>query len=299
MNQDIKDVIMNNRMYIYISVISIFIITLILIIVVKYNESSDITIPFYIPRTVQYKTPDKKTILNINSLSFNGIPAVIYQTGYSKKVCPKIGSIIKMNLEENPEFDYYFYDDDDCLNFIKDNYSIDVVNAYTKLKPGAFKADLWRYCILYKNGGIYMDIKFIIKTPLIKYLQTHSTSFVADIDDDKIYNAILIAPPKLDVFKKAIDNIVTNVNSKYYGKSCLDPTGPGLLGKIIYNSDYEKYISMYLEKKQTEVLTVKDKETDEIVFESYNKYEYYMHYYTFNNKTHYGYLWNKKDIYHK
>ena len=25
--------------------------------------------------------------------------------------------------------------------------------------PGAYKADLWRYCILYIYGGIYIDIK--------------------------------------------------------------------------------------------------------------------------------------------
>jgi mannosyltransferase OCH1-like enzyme len=290
---------MNNKMYIYIAVISVFIITLIIVIVVNYSNSQQVTIPFYIPRTIQYQYEDTNTIVNINSLTFNNIPAVIYQTGYSKKVSKKIGSIINMNLENNPEFDYYFYDDNDCLNFIKDNYSIDVVNAYTKLKPGAFKADLWRYCILYKNGGIYIDVKFIIKTPLIKYLQTHSTSFVADIDDDKIYNAILIAPPKLDIFKKAIDNIVINVSNKYYGRSCLDPTGPGLFGKLIYNSEYEKYISMFFDKKQTDIITIKDKETNEIIFQSYSRNEYYFQFYVSNNKTHYGYLWNKKNIYNE
>ena len=30
---------------------------------------------------------------------------------------------------------------------------------YEKLRHGAHKADLFRYCCLYKLGGVYLDIK--------------------------------------------------------------------------------------------------------------------------------------------
>jgi mannosyltransferase OCH1-like enzyme len=62
--------------------------------------------------------------------------------------------------KDNPEFEYHFYDDNQCREYIKDNFNKDVLHAFDKLIPGAFKADLWRYCILYKKGGIYLDIKY-------------------------------------------------------------------------------------------------------------------------------------------
>ena len=60
----------------------------------------------------------------------------------------------------HPNFNHYLYDEYECENFIKDNFEIDVLNAYKSLIPSSYKSDLWRYCILYINGGIYFDIKF-------------------------------------------------------------------------------------------------------------------------------------------
>ena len=62
--------------------------------------------------------------------------------------------------KENPEFEHRLFDDADCRAYIEENFSADVVEAYDRLLPGAYKADLWRYCVLYKTGGVYLDIKF-------------------------------------------------------------------------------------------------------------------------------------------
>jgi len=44
---------------------------------------------------------------------------------------------------------------------MKEHYSGRVYEAYCKLPLAVMKADLWRYCILYKYGGIYADIDSI------------------------------------------------------------------------------------------------------------------------------------------
>ena len=46
-----------------------------------------------------------------------------------------------------------------CRDFIAKHFSEEVVYTFDKLKPGAYKADLWRYCVMYITGGIYLDIK--------------------------------------------------------------------------------------------------------------------------------------------
>ena len=62
----------------------------------------------------------------------------------------------------NPNFYHYLYNDEKCREFIKDFYSEDVLKAYDAIIPAAIKIDLWRYCVLYKYGGIYLDVKFFL-----------------------------------------------------------------------------------------------------------------------------------------
>lgn len=67
-------------------------------------------------------------------------------------------NILKNN---NPDWDYYFYDYQDMLEFIKSNYSTRYLNAFLKINPryGAAQADYFRYLLLYKLGGAYFDVK--------------------------------------------------------------------------------------------------------------------------------------------
>lgn len=52
---------------------------------------------------------------------------------------------------------YEFYDNDRCLKFIKDNFDDSVRQAYEKVPLNVMRADLWRYCVVYKYGGLYAD----------------------------------------------------------------------------------------------------------------------------------------------
>jgi mannosyltransferase OCH1-like enzyme len=54
--------------------------------------------------------------------------------------------------EQNPEFTHYLYDNQMCRDFIIKHFNDDVVYTYDKLRPGAYKADLWRYRVLYIHG---------------------------------------------------------------------------------------------------------------------------------------------------
>ena len=88
------------------------------------------------------------------------IPLNIYSMWHTKNLPPKMKQNYEYIKSMNPEFNHYLYDDDDCYEFIKNNFDSNVLYAYVSLIPGAYKADLWRLCILYINGGIYLDMKF-------------------------------------------------------------------------------------------------------------------------------------------
>ena len=165
------------------------------------------------------------------------IPANIFQTWHSKKLPPKMYYTMKLIKQNNPNFKIFLFDDNDCRKFIQDNFDSYVLNAYDRLIPGAYKADLWRYCVLYIHGGIYMDVKYypINKFKLINLLEEEH--WVLDNDGNGVYNALMVCKAKNEILLKAIYLIVENVKNKYYGNSFLEPTGPGLLAKYFTNEE--------------------------------------------------------------
>jgi len=87
------------------------------------------------------------------------IPHVIYQTCKDKKTLnPQLARNIKAWKQLNPTYKHELYDDNECKEFLKKHFDPKVLKAFNKFRPGAFKADLWRYAILYIHGGIYADI---------------------------------------------------------------------------------------------------------------------------------------------
>lgn len=102
----------------------------------------------------------------------NKIPNNIYQTFISKNLPPNIIKVIQHNKKMCPDYNFIFYDDHECDLFIQHHFDEKTYGAYKKINPvyGAMKADFFRYCILYKKGGVYLDIKSMIKHPLNKII---------------------------------------------------------------------------------------------------------------------------------
>lgn len=179
---------------------------------------------------------DPKTIQTI----VNSVPLVVYQSWGYRKIPYYMQQTIEANMKLNSEFDFYIFSDEDCQKFIEDNYENDVAIAFNTLKPGAYKSDLWRYCVLYKRGGIYMDIKMKCVEPLITLVRRYPVLFVNDIPynniSNGIWNGFMISTPENPIFKKCISEIVENCRMKLYKRNALDITGPHLLGRIADNS---------------------------------------------------------------
>lgn len=73
--------------------------------------------------------------------------------------------------ELNPEYDIKLYDDGMISSFLMEEYGELYKNIFDYLKDGPIKADFWRLCILYKNGGIYSDIDNMPFVPLSVFIE--------------------------------------------------------------------------------------------------------------------------------
>jgi mannosyltransferase OCH1-like enzyme len=228
---------------------------------------------------------------NYNSV----VPLKIYQTWYTKKLPIKMFNNVNLMKINHPRFEYHLYDDNDCREFIKNNFDEKVLGAFDKLIPGAYKADLWRYCILYKNGGIYVDIKFKCINNFRLIALTEKEHFVHDLNENGIYNALMSSKPGNPILLKCINQIVENVKNKYYGESMLQPTGPLLMDKF-FDKELKNNIELRLEtldisNTHQHIIKYNDKYIM-VIYEGYREDQK-----LYQNNEHYSVLWRKKNIY--
>ena len=223
------------------------------------------------------------------------MPLKIYQTWYTKNLPPKMKECVENLKRQNPKFEHFLFDDQDCRIFIEENFSKDILNAYDNLIPGAYKADLWRLCVLYINGGIYIDIKLSCINDFKLIELTENNHLVKDrIDPLSIYNAVMACQKKHPFLIEAINKIISNVKNKNYGAGSLWPTGPEMLGdlilkkKIPINIDLFHYIKGgYVIYKNRCVFSTSYPEYEKERKSSYNLI----------NTKHYNEMWAERKVY--
>ncbi len=277
-----------NYYIIFIIIFIVLTLLLYLLNIILHNEKFENT-----DNNILLKYPDE-TIQTINVVKDKGntvIPLNIFITWNTKELPPYMKQSIDMVISKNSEFNLYIYDDEDCRNFLKKYFIPDVVNAFDSLIPGAYKADLWRYCILYYYGGIYQDIKYY-PVGKFKYINlTDKEYFVRDIklSGGGIYNALMICKPRNHILYKCIKQIIENVKNKFYGSSSLEPTGP-LLMKRFFTEEEINNLELYNKN-----IFINGIFKDNIkLFGFYKKYREEQ---SKSIKPHYSSLYKQKNIY--
>tara|TARA_Y100000991_G_C21972969_1_gene350509 strand:- start:1153 stop:2514 length:1362 start_codon:yes stop_codon:yes gene_type:complete len=211
---------------------------------------------------------------------FIKIPRNIYYTLPNKDLLsqPITNSIVSHN--KNITFGYkdFFYDDNDCINFIKKNFDDNVYISYCQIIPGAYKADFWRLCILYIYGGIYIDLGFKICEDLDKILNYNDLVLVKDRNDKDIFNAFICCIPKHPFIKFCIDELCYKINNFEYGDNPLDFSGPSFIGKMFEKwNNNDNVFFLYHSNNGKNIVTKENKSIIEtkngpLLFESkYNK----------------------------
>jgi mannosyltransferase OCH1-like enzyme len=227
------------------------------------------------------------------------IPLKIFQTWHTLDLPPKMKQNVELLKKQNPEFTYYLYDDKMCRDFIRKYFDEDVIWAFDKLKPGAYKADLWRYCVLYIHGGIYLDIKFKCINHFKLIQLTDQEYWVKDIShtniqnnkkSNGIYQAFISCLPKNKILYKAIYSVINNCFlDNYTNINSLAVTGPALIYTL--NTDIE-FNELKLENIGNVIIYTNNKQK---ILTSYSEYRSEQK----NNQadTHYSLLWKTVNIY--
>lgn len=159
----------------------------------------------------------------------NGVPRIIWHTWRSLPLPPPIQAVVDANIASNPTFEVRIVDDAGQRELIARHFEPEVLAAYDSLIPGAYKADLWRYCVLYVHGGFYADIKYTADRRSEVSLEQLLSDGREHLMRDRffggckgVYNGVMAMKPGSPFLRAAIDTVVENVRRKYYGPSALD-----------------------------------------------------------------------------
>jgi mannosyltransferase OCH1-like enzyme len=145
-----------------------------------------------------------------------------------------IKELYEETLTQNPEYVIVYFTSKDCKDFITQYYPT-YMETYSKLIPGAYKADLFRLLVIHRHGGIWCDFSMKFLVPINTLVDLTVYNFIVPIDANVtgLFNAFFAARPELHLLLLIADRIRQNVCDHYYGENALDPTGPLCWGRVL------------------------------------------------------------------
>ena len=172
------------------------------------------------------------------------VPSIIWQTNFTGRVTLPVYLNYLFNRLMAPGFRYRFMVTGDRETFIKSNFEPRIYEAYKRIQIGAAQADLWRLLVLYKYGGVYMDIDAHLVWPLHRLIPSGQQELYLKIKTGEISNYFIASQPGNKNLLELINNIVENINTNT-SSNVYDLTGPGVFNKVFKDRDVPTRYYLY------------------------------------------------------
>jgi mannosyltransferase OCH1-like enzyme len=135
----------------------------------------------------------------------------------------------------NPEYTYFLYSDQDMDRFVDEHYPGEIADCYHRLNIIVAKVDFWRYLVLYKYGGVYLDMDSEIKCPLHSFICDEDSAIItAEGNPNMFVQWALIFAKGHPILKKTIELIVDNIKNNRYPNDIHKMTGPTVYSRAIF-----------------------------------------------------------------
>ena len=162
------------------------------------------------------------------------IPKIIHQTFKSKELPLITRWHIARFKKKNPEYTYEFYDDQRIEEFITEAYDEETLKLYKRLNIGAAKADFFRYAILFKKGGVYLDIDSSIKGRLSDFILPDDSAIISTEKNPEVFvQWALIYEAGHPFLSKTIALVMENIKHNKHPHDVHRMTGPTVYSDAI------------------------------------------------------------------
>lgn len=136
-----------------------------------------------------------------------------------------------------PHSIHKIYSNAELQEWIPKEFGTDVLRAFNKLKPYAYRADIARLLLLYRYGGWYFDITIRVLNgiqvgediELVTFLDLPHNSNVTYACS----NGIIYAKKRSLIVEYSLNEALRNIAAGSYGQNLLDITGPLVFGRAV------------------------------------------------------------------
>jgi mannosyltransferase OCH1-like enzyme len=217
----------------------------------------------------------------------------IFQSWYTRDLHPLIQSKINKYIELNPSYKHHLFLDEDMDNFVNENYKGEIADSYNRLNIIVAKVDFWRYLVLYKYGGIYLDMDSSIDAPLDTLINENDEAIITAEGNPGLYvQWALIFKKEHPILKNVIDRIVDNIKVNRHPNLIHQMTGPTVYTEginSIHSELFDEIIDHSAINNNTDITYSKNDISYRIYGMDYKPYFTFKHNvcgYLYTNKKH-------------
>jgi mannosyltransferase OCH1-like enzyme len=159
----------------------------------------------------------------------------IFQSWHTNVLHPLVQSKIDSFKKMNSEYTYHLYNDDDMDNFVNEHFKGEIAECYNRLNIIVARVDLWRYLVLYKYGGVYLDMDSSIEKPLKELIKDDDDAIITAEGNSNLYvQWALIFSKQHPILKRTIELVVCNIKNNSYPNDIHKTTGPTVYSRAIH-----------------------------------------------------------------
>ncbi len=162
------------------------------------------------------------------------LPKTIYQTYKTSRLPALTRWHIWRMRKRNPSYAYEFYDDVRADKFIQDEFGPEIYELYNRINIGASRADFFRYAVLYKKGGVYLDIDSLFLKKLDEIIMPGDRAIISLGSHRKNYiQWALFFEAGHPFLQKTLELMINNLKENRYPYDVHRMTGPTVYSEAI------------------------------------------------------------------
>lgn len=174
------------------------------------------------------------------------IPKIIHQTWISDQIPAELEHFVYKVKKLNPDWQYILWTDDTMLKFVTDEFP-DFLPTWHSFPKNIMRADAFRYLLMYKLGGVYLDLDYEVLQPFNFEDEKVVLPYNKQIKDgdtyDSIGNCFLVSEPNHIFWFDVIDNLkkkkfIRPENTHENSTMVEETTGPEFLTRVFYHKSY-------------------------------------------------------------
>jgi len=155
------------------------------------------------------------------------IPKIIHQTFKTANLPFLTRWHISGFRKKNPEYAYEFYDDERIEHFLQTEFDEETLKLYRKINIGAAKADFFRYAVMLKKGGVYLDIDSSINGKLDDLIRPGDTALLSPEKNPVCYvQWAMIYEPGHPFLIRTMEMMLDNIRENKFPHDVHHMTGP-------------------------------------------------------------------------